>query len=84
MIRIFSKDRKELTSDIDTWVVEWTTYKEDFFGSVRYPKVKECHQCFTNRDEAKEFADALNAAMKLLGITALPKASIYKQKRNSL
>jgi hypothetical protein len=83
MIRIFSKDRKELKTDVDTWIVKWTTYKCGFIG-VEYPKVKKCYQAFTCKEEAEEYASALNDAMKLLGITSLPEAIFYKQKVNSI
>lgn len=84
MIRIFSKDRKELKTDIDTWIVKWTTYKSDFLSSIEYPKVKECYKAFTVQKEAEEYASALNDAMKLLGIDALPNAKVYKQEVNSI
>lgn len=84
MIRIFSKDRKELHSDIDTWIVKWTTYKSDFLNGIQYPKVVECHKAFTNKDEAHEYAKTLNDAMKLIGITSLPDAEVYRQKVNSI
>lgn len=83
MFRIFSKERKELTTDVDTWIVKWTTYKSSFSG-VRFPNSEECYQAFTNYDEAIEFRDALNDAMRLLHITALPDATVSKQKRNGL
>ena len=83
MIRIFSKDRKELHSDIDTWIVKWTTYKSSWV-SIKYPEVEECYKVFTNKNEADEYASALNDAMKLVGITALPKAKVYKQEVNSI
>ena len=83
MIRIFSKDRKELHSDVDTWIVKWTTYESSFSG-VRFPDVKECYKAFTNKDEANEYAAALNDAMKLVCITALPNAKVYKQEVNSI
>ena len=83
MIRIFSKDRKELHSDIDTWIVKWKSYEESFAG-VKYPNLKENYKAFTNNDEAKEYASALNDAMTLVGITALPKAKVYKQEVNSI
>ena len=82
MIRIFSKDRKELNSDIDTWIVKWKTYTYGI--GIDYPNVKECYKAFTNKDEANEYANALNDAMKLVGITALPHASVYKQEVNSI
>ena len=83
MIKIFTKNRKELHSDVDTWIVKWITYKESITG-VRYPTVKECYKAFTSKDEANEYASALNDAMKLVGITALPKAKVYKQEVNSI
>lgn len=82
MIRIFSKDRKELHSDVDTWIVKWTTYKGGI--SIEFPTVKECYKAFTNKDEANEYANALNDAMKLVGITSLPSARVYKQEVNSI
>ena len=78
MIRIFSKDRKELHSDIETWIVKWVTYKYRY-GHCEYPNVEECYKAFTNKDEAIEYKNALNNAMKLLGITSLPDARVYKQ-----
>lgn len=83
MIRIFSKERKILNSDVDTWIVKWTTYTYGFAG-VNYPSVKECYKAFTNRDKAYEYANALNDAMNLIGITALPNPEVYKQKVNSI
>ena len=82
MFSIFSRDRKQLTSDIDTWIVKWKTYKHKL--SVEYPKVEECYKAFTDQDEAYEYAQALNDAMKLLGITSLPEAVVYKQEVNSV
>jgi hypothetical protein len=83
MIRIFGKERKELHSDINTWIVKWVTY-EYKFSDYTHPYVKECYKAFTNRDEADEYAKALNDSMTLLCITALPKAKVYKQEVNSV
>lgn len=82
MIRIFGKDRKELHSDVDTWVVKWKTYRNGC--AVQYPNVEECYKAFTDKNEANEYADALNDAMKLVGVTSLPKAKVYKQEVNSI
>lgn len=84
MIKIFSKERKELKTDIDTWIVKWTTYKRGVTGCVQYPEVKECYKAFTNKSGAEEYASALNDAIKLVGIESLPKAKVYKQEVNSL
>ena len=59
------------------------TYESSFAG-IKYPNVKECYKAFVDKNEADEYADALNNAMKLVGITSLPKAQIYKQKVNSI
>lgn len=82
MIRIFSKLKRELHSDVDTWIVEWTTYKCGVF--VEYPRVEKNYQAFTSEDEARDYVDTLNNSMRLLGITSLPSAKVYKQKINSL
>ena len=82
MIRIFSKDRKELHSDIDTWVVKWITYKKG--GAIKFPEPEECYKVFIDKNEAIEYRDALNDAMKLVGITSLPNAIVYKQEVNSV
>lgn len=83
MIRIFGKDRRKLNSDIDTWIVKWTTYKYKF-ADCTHPYVERCFQAFTDEQEAKAFAKTLNDAMNILGITALPQARVEKQKRTSV
>lgn len=84
MINIFGKERKTLTSDIDTWIIKWTTYKASFTGNIEYPNVEERYLAFTDRAEANEYAQAINDALKLVGITALPKAIVYKQEVESV
>ena len=82
MIRIFSKDRRTLNSDVDTWIVKWKTYT---FGlCIDYPNVEECYKAFTDKKEATEYAKTLNDAMRLVGITSLPDACVYKQEVNSV
>jgi hypothetical protein len=83
MFSIFSRDRKQITSDIDTWIVKWKTYKYKYL-SGEYPEVKECYKAFTDKGEAHEYAQALNDAMNLLGMTSLPEAVVYKQEVNSV
>ena len=83
MFSIFSRERKQLTSDIDTWVVRWKTYKYKYM-SGEFPNVEKCYKAFTDKQEAYEYAQALNDAMKLLGITSLPEAVVYKQEVNSV
>lgn len=83
MIRVFSKDRKILTKDVDTWIVEWKTYRQSWCGD-KYPDIKTCQQAFTDKQEAEELKDAINAARQLIGMTALDNAKVYKQDRYSI
>lgn len=63
IINIFKKGTRQLTSGVDTWMVEWDSYTEDLY-SVR----KNRHfQAFTSEEEAKEFEKDLVRAHKLLG-----------------
>lgn len=84
MIKIFSKEKQELNSDIDTWIVKWTTYKDKFMGSVEYPKVEKCYQAFTNKTEAIDFRNRINEAINMVGITSLPEAQVVQQERNKI
>ena len=83
MIRIFGDKKKELHSDVDTYIVKFKTYKQGIC-SIDYPKVEEVYQAFTDENEAKEYVNRLKEAMKLLGITALPEPKVYLQEKNSL
>lgn len=83
MIKIFTRKTKELTSNVDTWIVKWKTYK-CHFSDGSYPYVEQCYQAFTNREEAEEYVEALNKAMKLLQMTALPDAVVKKQEPGGL
>ena len=83
MIKIFTRKTKELTTDIDTWIVVWKTYK-CHFSDGSYPYVEQCYQAFTNKEEAEEYAEALNKAMQLLQITSLPDAIVKKQEPGGL
>lgn len=82
MIKIFSKNKQTLHSDLDTYIVKFKTYKSSF--SITYPQVEEMYQAFTDKDEAYEYAKRLKEAMKMLGITALPEPIVYKEEKNSL
>lgn len=83
MIKIFTRKTKELTSNVDTWIVIWKTYKYQF-PDGSHPHVQKCYQAFTNKQEAEEYAEALNKAMKLLQMTALPDAVVKKQEPGGL
>lgn len=83
MIRIFTKQKQELTSDINTWIVKYITYKNSGIG-VKYPSVEECYQAFTDENEAKEYVKRLKDAIKVLRITSLPEPKMYLQDKNSL
>ena len=65
MLNIFKKGHKTLTSDLETWSVRWNQRYGEFSSDIR-----EVAQFFSNEDEAKEFADSLRRATKLLGHTS--------------
>lgn len=65
MLRIFKKGHTTLTSDIETWVVRWNQRYGSFSSDY-----KEVAQFFSNKEEAKAFADSLKRAIKLLGHTS--------------
>lgn len=81
MINIFKKGSKTLTTDIDTWSVRWIRV----YGGI-FLKEEEMAQFFSSKEEAKEFADSLRRANKLLGHTAnnLTWVSCEKVKNNGL
>lgn len=82
MIKIFSKQNKKLKSDLDIWIVEWKTYKASYLDCTLGDIVPR-YQPFTNYDEALEYKEALEKAIKLLGVT-LPSVKLYKQNKNTL
>lgn len=62
MLRIFKKGHDILTTDIETWVVRWNQRYGEYSGDY-----KEVAQFFQNKEEAKDFAESLQRANKLLG-----------------
>lgn len=64
MLRIFKKGHTTLTTDVETWVVRWNKKHGEFSNEH-----KEVAQFFTNKEEAKDFADSLRRANQLLGHT---------------
>lgn len=82
MLKIFSKKNKELVSDVDVWIVEWKTYQSRYFDCTLGNIVPK-YQPFANYDEALEYKEALEKAIKLLGAT-LPSVRLYKPARNTL
>lgn len=82
MIKIFSKQNKELVSDVDIWIVKWEVYVSNW-GDCTLGKIIPKYQPFTNYDEALEYKEALEKAIKLLGVT-LPPVRLYKQDKHSL
>ena len=82
MLKIFSKQTKELNSNLDVWIVEWKTYKSKYFDCTLGNIVPK-YQPFTNYDEALEYKESLEKAIKLLGVT-LPQVRLYKQENYTL
>lgn len=83
MIKIFTKERKQLTTDLPTWIVKWKTYRYKYSDGT-FPNIQECYQVFTDEAEAREFADAINKAMALIQMDALPDAKVYQQARGGI
>jgi hypothetical protein len=75
IINIFKKGTKELTSGVDTWIVEWTRRYGQFSDQT-----EQCYQAFTNKDEAEDFADSIRRAHRLIGNTSGTYVSVTKQK----
>lgn len=75
IINIFKKGTRQLTSGVDTWVVEWTCRYGQFSGDT-----EQCYQAFTNKKEAEDFADSIRRAHKLIGNTSGTYVSVSKQK----
>ena len=75
IINIFKKGTKELTSSVDTWIVEWTRRYGQFSNQT-----EQCYQAFTSKDEAEDFADSIRRAHRLIGNTSGTYVSVTKQK----
>lgn len=71
LINIFKRGTQELTSGVDTWVVEWTARYGEYSHQTR-----QCYQAFTNRDEAEAFADSIRRAHRLIGNTSRTNVSV--------
>ena len=75
IINIFKKGTKELTSGVDTWIVEQTRR----YGEYSH-QTEQCYQAFTSKDEAEDFADSIRRAHRLIGNTSGTYVSVTKQK----
>ncbi|TCJ00448.1 hypothetical protein [Cytobacillus praedii] len=64
MLKIFKKGHTTLTTDVETWAVRWNIKYGEFSSDQ-----KEVAQFFTSKEEAKDFAESLKRANKLLGHT---------------
>ena len=63
IINIFKKGTKQLTSGVDTWMVEWNSFEKRITIADIIPR----YQAFADKDEAEEFADSIRRAHKLIG-----------------
>lgn len=63
IINIFKKGTRQLTSGVDTWMVEWESYTEGFIDVYK----NKHYQAFTSKEEAEEFWKDLKRAHQLLG-----------------
>ena len=75
IINIFKEGTRQLTTGVDTWVVEWTRRYGRFNGDT-----EQCYQAFTDKDEAEAFAEEIRRANKLIGNTSQIDVFVKKQK----
>ena len=75
IINIFKKGTRQLTSGVDTWVVEWTRRYGKFSDNT-----EQCFQAFTNKHAAEAFAESIKRAHRLIGNTSGTYVSVSKQK----
>lgn len=75
IINIFKEGTRQLTTGVDTWVVEWTRRYGRFNGET-----EQCYQAFTDKDEAEVFAEEIRRANRLIGNTSQIDVFVKKQK----
>ena len=78
-INIFKKGTEQLTSGVDTWIVQWTKRVGEYSTDTR-----KCFQAFTNKQEANDFADSIRRAHALIGNTSGTYVCVYKQEPSGL
>lgn len=78
-INIFKKGTEQLTSGVETWIVEWTKRVGQYSSDTR-----QCYQAFTNKQEANDFADSIRRAHALIGNTSGTGVYVYKQSPSGL
>ena len=80
IINIFKNGTRQLTSGVDTWVVEWTRRYGSFHGDT-----EQCYQAFTNKEEAEDFADSIRRAHKLIRNSCWSETQVsIKHQKNGL
>lgn len=72
-INIFKKGSEQLTSGVETWIVEWTSRHGRYSGDT-----KQRFQAFTDKKEAEAFADSIRRAHELIGNTCDTQVLVYK------
>jgi hypothetical protein len=78
IIKIFKKGTRELTTGVDTWVVEWTSRHGPYSSDTR-----KRFQAFTDHDEAEAFAEEIRRAHSLIGNTCYSETQVYVRKQES-
>lgn len=78
-INIFKKGTETLYSGVETWIVEWTKRTGQYSSDTQ-----QCFQAFTDKQEAKDFADSIRRAHELIGNTSGTGVYVYKQERSGL
>ena len=78
-INIFKKGYDTLTTGVDTWIVEWTKRVGQYSSDTR-----QCYRAFTDKDEAKAFAESIRRAHELIGNTSGISVSVYREEHIGL
>ena len=79
LIKIFKKGHDTLTTAVDTWIVEWTKRVGAYSTDTR-----QCYRAFTDKNEAKAFAESLRRAHELIGNTSGIGVRVYREENTGL
>lgn len=78
-INIFKKESEQLSTGLETWIVEWTSRHGQFSSDT-----KQRFQAFTDKKEAEDFADSIRRAHELIGNTYGTGVFVYKNENVGL
>lgn len=73
-INIFKNRIRKLDSECETWVVEWTSR----YGIYSH-QTEQRYKAFTDEEKAKDFAESIRRANRLIGNTSQTRVTVTKQ-----